>query len=307
MGKVRNFLKKRYLNFTVFKWCVGIAEFDRDVVLSGNGSLKIHWLKGENDRSWFADPFILSANDTVVEVLVEELFYENNKGRISRLTVDLSTWRIVKITPVIDLRTHLSFPAYFRKDGKVFIYPESSKSGKLTLYEYDEQSGSVTVVRDLCELPLADAAIFDLCGRPAMLATTFPFDNGNMLDVYRLDDNFVADRVQSVEFDTCVARNAGLPFKIDGQWYRPAQDCTESYGKCVVIQKMDYDGGSLNLSEIRRFKSYHSTYREAFHTFNVFEDRYVAVDAEGFRYGLPALVVSRVRNIFRRKERSGTC
>ena len=81
---------------------------------------------------------------------------------------------------------------------------------------------------------------------------------------------------------------------------RPAQDCSKSYGSCVVLQEMAEREGRLSFQEMKRFKSPLLRYREAFHTFNVFENKYIALDAEGFKHGLIAQVVYHMREFFRK-------
>lgn len=48
--------------------------------------------------------------------------------------------------------------------------------------------------------------------------------------------------VQKVKFGGKVARNAGEVFVVDGQYYRPAQDCNKNYGNGIVIQRIESVG-----------------------------------------------------------------
>ena len=182
MGKKRS-LKERYLFWTTFKWIVGIADFDKDAIFDPDRKLKIHWIKNTPKNSWFADPFILKVSDNHIYILVEELFYSNNKGRISKLIVNRQNWKLEQVVPVIDIATHLSFPAYYRDNGKIYIYPESTKSGKLTLYEYDDNTDIATPVKILSNYPLADAALLKYKGDFICLSTTSSRDSGQVLDV----------------------------------------------------------------------------------------------------------------------------
>lgn len=296
---LKQLFKHCYLNYTTFKWVVGVAEYNPKEILNPNIGLKIHWIKNTPKGSWFADPFILSEGDDYISILVEEYFYSNKKGRISKLIVNKKTWKLEQLVPVIELDTHLSFPAYYRKDGKVYIYPESTKSGKLTLYEYEEKEEKIIVVKDICSRPLADAVIYDFNGKKVVFATTSPRDNGKVLDVYPYDDNPSVVPVRNITFKTNVARNAGFPFIVDNRIIRPAQDCTKSYGSCVVLQEMNINKDNIEFKEIKRFYSPRFKYREAFHTFNIFDYKYIAVDAEGFRYGIIAQLVYHIRELLR--------
>jgi hypothetical protein len=296
---IRQTAKQWYLRFTEFKWIVGIAEYDSDTILDTREKLKIHWIKGTPKSSWFADPFILSETDNHINILVEEFFYANKKGRISKLVVNRHSWRLEQIVPVIDISTHLSFPAYFRENGKVFIYPESTRSGKLTLYEYDESNAPAIPVKELSFYPLADAVIWYSADRPYILATTTPRDNGKVLDFYPYAGNPSDKPVKQFCFNTYMARNAGLPFNVNGRQIRPAQDCTGHYGSCIVLQEIIERGSDISFREIRRLRSPLFLYQEGFHTFNVYENRLAAVDAQGFRYGFAAQVFYHIREHFR--------
>ena len=293
-------LKRWYLHFTEFKWIIGIADFEPGFVLSPGKKLKVHWIRNHFKDRWFADPFILSETDNQINVLVEEYFYASKKGRISLLAISRISWTIEKITPLIETPTHLSFPAYFRENGKVYIYPESIKSGKLTLYEFNEDKGTVSPVRILSSSPLADAAIWNSPGEKFILATTAPLDNGKVLDFYPWGETPSAKPKISFTFNTYIARNAGLPFLVSGRWIRPAQDCSRGYGSCVVLQEILKQDKAYNFKEIKRLHPPLFMYQEAFHTFNVFEDKLVAVDSEGFRNGFFALLVYHLRELFRK-------
>ena len=295
----RQNLKDWYIRYTEFKWTVGVAEYDPDTILDINKKLNIHWIKGAPKSSWFADPFILSETDDHVCLLVEEYLYASKKGRISKLVVNRHTWKLERIIPVIDISTHLSFPAYYRENGKVYIYPEGTNSGKLTLYEYDERDGSAVPVKVLSNFPLADAVIWNFGTKDYILATTSPKDNGKVLDFYPLMEGPAAEPEKRYQFNTYMARNAGIPFSVNGRRIRPAQDCTGHYGSCVVLQEIVDDGGDISFKEIRRLHSPLLLYHDGFHTFNVFGERLAAVDAQGFRHGLVAQIIYHIRERFR--------
>ena len=285
---LRNKIKDWYVHFTQLRWTVGVADFDPDTILDPKRKLKIHWVKHNNKGSWFADPFILDVTDDFIFILVEEFVYSCNKGRISKLKINRHTWQLEQIVPIIEQRTHISFPAYYKEKGKVYIYPENTLSGKLSLYEYDPDSGVVSKMKDIIDVPLADAVLFKLSGRDVIMATTAPNDSGKKLDFYPCSSYSVTGAPDSVYFETKVARNAGFPFKVHGHIIRPAQDCSHYYGSCVVLQDMVEEKGKICFKEIRRMRSPLLSYSHAFHTFNVFEDKYIAVDAEGFRHGFLA-------------------
>ena len=301
--KLKESLKNWYLHFTQLKWTVGVADYDPEAILDPKIKLKIHWVKHNSRESWFADPFILSVTENFVFILVEEFIYARNKGRISRLKIDRKSWKLLQVDPVIDIATHLSFPVYYREEDKVYIYPESTKTGRLALYEYDEAIGTAEFFRDLSLAPLADAVIWKMNDKRVLAATTSPNDNGKVLDIYSYHENAPIEKdvpIDSFSFSENIARNAGIPFEIQGRLFRPAQNCSRHYGECVIIQEIINKEGRFQFKEINRFYSPLYSHRVAFHTFNVFENQYVAVDAEGMRYGIIPQLLFFIRERFRR-------
>ena len=302
MMSLKGILKKWYISFTQLRWTIGVADFDPETILDPKAKLNIHWVKHNNKDSWFADPFILSVSEDYIYILVEEFIYSSNRGRISRLKVNRHNWELEKIESVIDISTHLSFPIYFRENGKVYIYPESTKTGKLTLYEYDESTGKAIPIRDLCMAPLADAVIWQFKGKKVIAGTKAPNDNGRVLELHPFNEEapqVETEPIERIEFPERIARNAGMPFELQGRFFRPAQNCARRYGECVIIQEFNESDNGLKLKEVNRLYSPLISYKVAFHTFNVFENKYVAVDAEGMRFGLIAQIFYFIRECFR--------
>ena len=271
-----NFIRK-YATST--KWNIGFVEEPLDSILNPKLSIKIHWMKHSESKSWFADPFILCIDDEFIYVLVEEFYYPIGRGRISKLTVNRKTYQLEKVDIVLELPTHLSFPAILRESGKIFIYPENSASGKLTLYEYEPSTNKCTPLNILCNQPLTDAIVTKVLGKQLIASTKLPNPNKNILEFYS-EGNKVKEHI----FHKNVARNAGDWFVLNGKMYRPAQDCTKTYGGAVILQEIQKkENGELQFNDIRRIITDNPVYNEGFHTFNYYQGLTV-VDAKGFRF-----------------------
>lgn len=263
------------------KWNIGFIEDSLDTILDPNHPVTIHWMKHKEKKSWFADPFILGIDDAHIYVLVEEFYYPIDRGRISKLTVNRNTYQLEKIDVILELPTHLSFPAIIRKDGKTYIYPENSESGKLAFYEFDTVSNKCIPSKILCERPLTDAIITDLFGENQIISTELPNPNKNILGIYQN-----GKKIKEFTFPENVARNAGDWFMRNGKIYRPAQDCTKTYGGAVIFQNVfKNNAGEYEFKNIRRLSSDNPIYNQGFHTFNHHQGLSV-VDAKGFRFPL---------------------
>lgn len=288
-------LKNKLLKLLSVKWTIGFIETDLNSILSGK-VLNIHWIQHSYTDRWFADPFILDVTDNEIILLCEEYYYPIKRGRIAKLEIDKKTWKLKNSQVVLELDTHLSFPAIFRKGDDVFIYPENSENGALTSYCYNVQHNKCTKCDDLIDEPLTDAIITELFGEKLLFSTKIPVQNKNILDVYHWKDNKYA-KSSSVLFSDNIARNAGDFFKIDGGIYRPAQDCNKVYGGAVILQKVTKDN-EFKFVDIRRIESDNSQYNVGCHTFNHYKG-YTVIDAQGYKFPFIAKILMFLRSILK--------
>ena len=264
-------------------WNIGFIEEGLSDTLT-NKKPKIHWVKKCINDRWFADPFILDVTDSEIIILAEEFCYNVHRGRIARLVIDRKTYEEKSFEIILELPTHLSFPFIIRKNGKIYLMPENSASGCSTVYEYNDANRKVTPLHHIAEEPFADATIFELDGQSYLCTTMLPDSNSKSIKIYTLDkdDLKVVDRVATVEFPIVCGRNAGEVFSVDGQFYRPAQDCTKCYGHGVILQKMTIKEGKWVFEDVNRFYPNTFKYNQGLHTFNNYKGL-IVIDARGFR------------------------
>lgn len=216
-------------------------------------------------KKWFADPFILSNNEKELQLLVEEFDSSVMRGRIARIAIDKSTNTIIECSIVLDLPTHLSFPAIYRENGKIFVTPENSASGALYIYEYNRETDKLESKTLLHPEPLTDAIIDKYEKVYRMYATCLPSPNGNELSIY--EANALMGPYTKLEqhlLDNNTARMAGYIIHDKDRVLRPAQDCSSGdYGKAVVF----YDGSK----EIGRFSPQGFKY-SGLHTINTYKE-----------------------------------
>ena len=69
-----------------YTWNIGFVERNvEDIIVSDDTMVDVHWVKHNYKDRFFADPFILSVNDKVIKVLVEDFPYYDKYGMISLL------------------------------------------------------------------------------------------------------------------------------------------------------------------------------------------------------------------------------
>lgn len=301
MGFRQN-LKENYLSLTDTKWAIGIMDYDEEFVLNPDVKPRVRWINTKNKEGWYADPFILSVSGGKMKILVESFNYKRNKAGIALLDVDIEKAEVIEATQILSSSTHMSFPAYFRKDGYVYMYPENVKSGALYMYRFDEGNNSIERIQTIIEAPLADAVICRINGKSVLTGTLYPNDNGRHFVGYSYDDNTgiaSPDPLFNVVLPDKSARNAGMLLSVGDRLIRPAQNSNHFYGECLVFQELVSEGNAVSFKEIKRVYSPNRMYPLSFHTFNVL-DGYAVVDALGFRCGFFGEALYRIRERFRK-------
>lgn len=274
-------------NLKFNKWNLAFVDGSLEDIIE-KGELKLHWMKGNNRKQWFADPFILEVTETTIICLVEELSYSTMKGRIARLEIDRQSYKLKNIKILLDLPTHLSFPFIYRKGEDVFVLPENSASGSSTIYKYDKIDEELIPLQIIAERPLTDATIFNDGVHSYLLSTELPTPNGQQLNIFGFtDEKFMAGQepIQSVYFNNRCARNAGEIFKCGGKLYRPAQDCNGRYGKGIIIQELQIGPKGFLLHDVRSYYTDSWLYNMGYHTLNHYNGVTV-IDAHGYRFPL---------------------
>lgn len=288
-------IKAFILKLLAVKWTIGFIDNDLESIISGK-TLNIHWIKHSYSDRWFADPFILDVTETEIILLCEEYYYPIKRGRIAKLIIDRKSYELKESQVVLELETHLSFPAILRKGNDVYIYPENSKKSKLTFYQYDVRHNQCIKCEDWIEEPLTDAIVTEIFGEKMIFSTKLPNQNKNILDVYHWEKEKWVE-LASIKFSDNMARNAGDFFIVNDEVYRPAQDCNKVYGGAVILQKVT-KALEFKFVNIRRIESDNSRYNVGCHTFNHYKG-YTVVDAQGYKYPLIASTLMFIRNMLK--------
>ncbi len=277
-------IKKLYKNLTNWRWEIGFLDNTLEGVVKGD-PLRVNWVQLPFKDRWFADPFILDVTEDEIIVLGEEYADNILRGRLGKMVIDRKSYKLKSWKIILDLPTHLSFPAIIRKNSKIYLYPENSASGKLTIYEYNQQTDEITPVHILSDEPLTDAIYSEAFeGRKILFSTQIPESNTNVLDIREWDENLK----RFVKIDEIVAtektgRMAGDIFKVNGKIYRPAQESNHEYGHSTEIQEIICKDGKWSVIPVRRMESPHPILKLGFHTFNNYHGM-IVIDVKGYRY-----------------------
>lgn len=222
---------------------------------------KIQWLDiGQYNEGWFADPFFLSVNNTIIELLVEEYIYKSSKGRLSKLSITRDGYKLLKREVVLELSTHLSYPIIYRENNKIYVYPENSESGVLKIYEYNAPFNQLENPTTIIKEPLLDAQLTKICDKYYIFAVknaTGTYDDTKTLFIY-ISDAILGPFTlfQTIHNSLCEERGAGGIFNEKVKLIRPAQSCEDGvYGKETILYELKFENNFFSEIEIARIDS----------------------------------------------------
>lgn len=244
---VGGFLRELYRwLFRHQQWRVGIVDVPVHQLagLSGGSgeAPAIRWLANPEGR-YLADPFAVAAGgdeDGDLLLLAEDYHWPTAHGRISAVRV--AEQQATEPEPVFELPYHMSYPYLFRHEGRLFCVPESNEAREVSLYVLNEQTSAWT--RECVLITgrrLADSTLLQWNGYWWLFATDV--DDHQVLKLHawlapELRGPWREHPANPVKTDIRSSRPAGRPFVHEGSLYRPAQDCSQSYGGAVAINKV---------------------------------------------------------------------
>ncbi len=195
----------------------------------------------DDGQRYYADPFLF-VDGGVTHLFVEDVPKATNVGVISHTVVSPSG-DISRPSPVLSTGHHLSYPFVFRHGGAIWMLPEQSAGGGLDLYRADPFPSRWTHEARLISDRLHDATLFEYDGLLWIAAgcETLQSSSWDGLALYwatSLTGPWTVHRQNPVVIDARSARPAGSIYAIDGSLYRPAQDCSRSYGGRLTINRI---------------------------------------------------------------------
>jgi hypothetical protein len=222
--------------FRLDVWNIGVLNCPATMALQGFREHVAEWMPEPPVRRYYADPSALPGRPGI---MVEEFDYWTGRGQIRSLAV--ASWE--KLRPErLDTGLHMSYPYLLTDDGEVFCIPESAEAGGIPLFRAISFPDRWERVTTLIE------------GFPALDGTMFRFDgtwwlfcakSGNLSDtqlfIWHAESPlgpWHPHRQNPVKIDVRSSRPAGPPFVVDGTLYRPAQDCSRTYGGALTINRV---------------------------------------------------------------------
>lgn len=235
-------MKIKSLFFPFEDWNIGFIQKPLSHILTST-PIAPQWMQHKYLDRLFADPFLLHVTDTHIEVLVEELIFREFKGHLSRLIIDKTTFKLLDRQDILKLDTHLSYPFIIEHDGLTYVLPENHVSGQTAIYRYNHQHVTLEYVKNLIDIPLVDAVIFEYQGCFYLLGIDATAEKGhewNLLLFYA--DSLLGDYhphpLNPLMNGKKGIRGGGNIFFYENVLYRATQNCEHSYGAELIIKKI---------------------------------------------------------------------
>lgn len=231
----RSFFKRREL------WSIGIYKLESESQLLDLENRAPLYLIGEKGfrmsrayQALVADPFLFTFGGKLY--LFYEVETDHGHGEIwARSLSETGEW--IELGKVLSEDFHLSYPQVFQHEGKIYMLSEAAQSGSVLLYEAIDFPTTWKLSATLVNAPLRDPTLLPADGDGhGFLATTVDYQ----LKLFRSSviEGPFSDAGLIVSKDPAVSRCAGSILMIDGEYFRPAQDCSEFYGARIQLLRL---------------------------------------------------------------------
>ncbi|HEU4573727.1 MAG TPA: hypothetical protein VFS36_01890 [Chitinophagaceae bacterium] len=223
------------------QWIIGIAQCTMEEVIRNKKiPSSFRWIKPDDSKKSYADPFILNISENKLNLLFEEYTTGRYDGMIKSMTLN-SLLEVQAEQTLLKTDTHLSYPFLYFDSGKLYLFPESGRSGALSGYEYNPRNVAITNEFIVLNKPLIDASLLYYQERYWIFATQLGESSQKELHIYhsdKLNGHYRAHKMNPVKSSMNGSRPAGNFITVDGALYRPSQNCSNYYGESITIQKI---------------------------------------------------------------------
>lgn len=196
------------------------------------------WIEVPARKGFIADPFPWPGREDVV--LYEHFSHHTGLGSIEAMVPAGSTMNGIEKLD-FNVHTHLSYPFTYRSDGRVICLLEMAAERRQPMYVLNQGEAP----RELCtvaeNVAMADPTMFHW-GELLWIAYNDTdlgmHENLCLLFASRLEGPWLPHKLNPVKIDVRSSRPAGTVFRVGGNLIRPAQDCSDSYGCALTMNRI---------------------------------------------------------------------
>jgi hypothetical protein len=222
------------------QWGIGVAAAPIHRFLDPDFRPEVRWVHASGTDEYLADPFGL-LHDGQLHVLCERYRKDTKRGTL--VTFDWpANGDTLDAKAALALPGHVSYPFLVEHDGHVYCVPETSQAGEVALYRADSFPDRWTKVTTLLgDFVGVDSTACRFDGRWWIFSTDVNAPDRKLFVWYadQLEGPWTPHPENPVLDSPVSARPAGTPFLWKGNLYRPAQDCSKTYGGRVAMNRVD--------------------------------------------------------------------
>lgn len=244
IGKIlKNRIKQLFYRiFMRERWNIGVISRPIETFLTNNDTDCVVWSEITNNTRYVADPFG-AIIDGEIYSFFEEFEREDGKGRISKASIhnEKGTIFIKREGAFVERAHHLAYPYIYQEDNIMLIQAAADTGGLevIDISSSDPTKRSLGIILE--GQYLVDSTLFVWGGYYWIAATRRGFSSDESLHLWyssSLLGNWQPHCNNPVKVDIRSARPGGTVFKKGEALFRPAQDCTTTYGRRVVLNRI---------------------------------------------------------------------
>ncbi len=224
-------------------WNVGLVKYPIHQIALNQVTLRpedIIWLRLFEKSNYLADPSGFM-EENKLHILVEDYNYSKCRATISEIIWDPPRNSFSAPIRIIEGKKHLSYPFVVEHQKVIYCLPESYQDGNIGLYRRNFSEEAFIEDHVLLEnVDAIDPTLFFYNNTWWLFFTSKEFSRSHLY-IYHSDillGRYEPHRKNPVKMDVRSSRPAGTPFVYDGSLYRPAQDCSHTYGGRVCVNKV---------------------------------------------------------------------
>jgi hypothetical protein len=224
-------------------WHVGWRYTDDSGIWASKNLSGAPWaIIADPGHRFYADPFPVNWQGRTF-VFFEDLDHRVGKGTISAVEFD-GTGPKGPVIHVLEEPWHLSYPFLIEHDGELWMIPESSEHRDVAVYRCIDFPGKWERHTTLLSgVELGDATIVRHNGLHYLFGATRDGAGGysDTLSIFHAEHLFgpwLPHARNPIMVDRSSARPAGHFVTINGQLWRPVQDCSNGYGAALGLAEI---------------------------------------------------------------------
>lgn len=237
MSYWKKYTGKLYLK----QWGIGLIPCSiEEIIRQKKIPAPVKWHEVADKKCSYADPFVISQPDGSFHVYAEKVSSDAMDGSIELLVAD-SSLEVRSQKPVLQKDSHLSYPFFFEEDGRTYFFPENALGNPLQAYLLNKATNTWELHGIVLNKRVLDATIVKKENTYWLFCTMPGPGKNSELHLYyssSLMGPYQPHSGNPVKKDASGSRPAGNIIMVDGEWYRPTQNCRYYYGQSIVIQRI---------------------------------------------------------------------